>query len=106
MNHPRPSRAQPADLDTPRPSVYDKASRWRRREEIGDAPYCFVVYRVPRDFNGYVVRAFAAEAEGLTPLEYVAAGTLEHCRAFIPPEANKRLARAPDDVPAIFETWS
>lgn len=105
MNRPRPSRAQPAGLGAAS-SRYDQAPRWRRREEIGDAPICFVVYRLPRDFNGYVVRAFGVEVEGLTPLEYVIAGTLENCRAAIPPEANKRLSRAFDDVPAIFETWS
>lgn len=99
----RPSRAQPADPD--RPSVYDKASRWRRREELGDARYCFVIYRQPADFNGYVIRAFTCAPEGLTPLGYVEAGTLEECRAFVPREAFRVLHRAPDDVRPILETW-
>lgn len=99
MNRPRRSQAQPADLG---PSV----SRWRRRPEIGDAAFCFVVYRLPRDFNGYVVRAFAVEPEGITPLDHVTAGSLDQCRKFIPAEASKCLARASDDVSAIFETWS
>lgn len=96
---PRPSRAEPAS-----PSRYDKAPRWRRREELAGASYCFMIYR-PRDFSGYVLRAFAVEPLGLAPMEYVTAGSLDYCRAMIPPQANKRLARAPDDVAALIEIW-
>jgi hypothetical protein len=97
-------RAQPADDASA--SKYHRASRWRRPVEIGDdAPVCFVVYRGPRDFNGYVMRAFGVEGASLTPLDYVTAGTLEACRAMIPPEATRARGRAPDDAECLFEVW-
>lgn len=81
-----------------------QASRWRRPPLLpaGEA-YVFLTYRWPRDFAGYVVRAFEVTPRGLLPAELIAAGSLAECRRALPFRVRHRIARLASDHRLIFE---
>jgi hypothetical protein len=80
--------------------------RWRRPPGAKVGQVVFMVYRQPRDFNGYVVRAFEVKAEHLEPLGFVEAGSILEVRAAVPREARTRLRRPESASSIVFELFS
>jgi hypothetical protein len=79
--------------------------RWRRPPGAKLGQVLFMVYRAPRDFNGYVVRAFEVKAEHLEPLGFVEAGSLLEVRQAIPREARSKLRRPENASSIVFELF-
>jgi hypothetical protein len=67
----------------------------------------YVIYKNPRDYPGkWVVRAQDANDDGSISihLDCAVCESLEHARQCVPPGL-VMLMRAPEDDPAIYETW-
>jgi hypothetical protein len=65
----------------------------------------WTIYQAPRDFpEGYVVRPWTITRGGPAPGMAFTARSLEDARANVPPGLYRQ-DRAPDDDPAIVETW-
>jgi hypothetical protein len=66
----------------------------------------WTIYDHPRDYpHGYVIRPWTIGNKGpMVPGEAATAADLDTARTLIP-DGLYRMERAPDDDPAIIETW-
>jgi hypothetical protein len=66
----------------------------------------WTVYERPKDYpNSYVARLWEGAKDGPVATESIVIGTLEGVRETMLDMHLTRLPRAPEDDPAILETW-
>lgn len=74
----------------------------------GDALVLVTIYDHPLDYpDGYLAREWSVSygVRDPTPGQVVATGPLEQVRRSLIERGMTRIARSPEDAPAILETW-